>query len=54
MADPDRYPEIEGRPTLPKAREAARGCTACDLHARATQTFFGEGSRNARVMFVGE
>ena len=54
MADPDRYPEIEGRPTLPKAREAAKGCTACDLHARATQTVFGEGSRDARVMFVGE
>jgi DNA polymerase len=54
MADPDRYPEIEGRPSLPKAREAAKGCTACDLHARATQTVFGEGSREARVMLIGE
>jgi DNA polymerase len=50
----DRYPEIDGRPTMAKAREAAKGCTACDLHARATQTVFGEGSRGARVMMVGE
>jgi DNA polymerase len=48
------YPPIEGRPSLDKAREAAKGCTACDLHARATQTVFGEGSRDARVMLVGE
>jgi DNA polymerase len=54
VADPQRYPEVEGRPTLSKAREAAKGCTACDLHARATQTVFGEGSREAQVMFVGE
>jgi DNA polymerase len=54
VADPERYPEIEGRPSLPKAREAAKGCTACDLHARATQTVFGEGSRDARVVLVGE
>jgi len=54
VADPERYPGIEGRPSLPKAREAAKGCAACDLHARATQTVFGDGSREARVMLVGE
>ena len=54
VADPERYPGIEGLPSLPKAREAAKGCTACDLHARATQTVFGEGSRDARVVLVGE
>jgi DNA polymerase len=54
VADPERYPEIEGRPSLPKARDAAKGCTACDLHARATQTVFGEGSRDARVVLIGE
>ncbi len=48
------YPGIEGRPTLPKARAAAKTCTACDLHARATQTVFGEGARGSQVMFVGE
>ncbi len=31
VADPERYTEIEGRPTLTKARETAKGCIACDL-----------------------
>lgn len=35
-------------------REAASACTACDLAGPATQTVFGEGAANARVMFVGE
>src|SRR3954447_16102087 len=34
--------------------EEARGCTRCDLYKYATQTVFGEGPRDARVMFVGE
>ena len=54
MHEEGRYPEVEGRPSLTKAREAAKGCTACDLHAHATQTVFGEGAREARVMLVGE
>jgi len=33
---------------------AARRCTGCDLHARATQTVFGEGPAHAVVMLVGE
>jgi uracil-DNA glycosylase len=33
--------------------EAAR-CTRCELYRRATQTVFGEGTRRARVMLVGE
>jgi DNA polymerase len=32
----------------------ARGCTRCDLHKYATQTVFGEGPLDARIMFVGE
>ena len=40
--------------TLEHLREKARSCRACDLWKRATQTVFGEGSREARVMFVGE
>lgn len=46
--------------TLPERRtihtltRAARGCRACDLWRRATQTVFGEGSASAEVMFVGE
>ncbi|TRL38063.1 UdgX family uracil-DNA binding protein [Rhizobium straminoryzae] len=35
-------------------REAARACTRCPLHCHATQTVFGEGPKDARVMVVGE
>jgi uracil-DNA glycosylase family protein len=45
---------VPARPTLPKLREAAAGCKACDLWKTGTQTVFGEGSRNAEAMFVGE
>ncbi|HVH65838.1 MAG TPA: UdgX family uracil-DNA binding protein [Candidatus Acidoferrum sp.] len=40
--------------SLPALKEAAAGCQACDLHKTGTQTVFGEGGVNARVMFVGE
>jgi uracil-DNA glycosylase len=42
------------RITLPNLRAAAKVCRGCDLWKRGTQTVFGEGSRQARVMFVGE
>jgi DNA polymerase len=42
------------RPTLNTVREAARGCKACDLYRRGTQTVFGEGPRKAEIMLVGE
>src|SRR5919197_2287180 len=45
---------IPERPTLPKLRQAAAGCTACHLYKGATQTVFGEGLRKAKVMLVGE
>ena len=35
-------------------REAARGCTSCELHRIGTQTVFGEGPADARIMLVGE
>jgi uracil-DNA glycosylase len=35
-------------------REAAGDCRGCPLWKDATQTVFGEGPRNARVMLVGE
>lgn len=35
-------------------RRAAATCTACPLHANATQTVFGEGPRDAALMLVGE
>lgn len=39
---------------LDELRGAASACTACDLHARATQTVFGVGTRRAQIMLVGE
>src|SRR6266403_3783723 len=47
-------PLIPENPTIPKLREAAAGCRACDLWELGTQTVFGEGSPKARVMLVGE
>jgi uracil-DNA glycosylase len=47
----DLLPE---RPTLPRLRQAAAGCKACPLWERGTQTVFGDGTRNAEVMLVGE
>ena len=48
---PDLIPD---RPSLKTVRDAARGCQACDLYKRGTQTVFGEGPRRAEVMMVGE
>lgn len=42
------------RLTLPSLREAAKSCRGCDLYKRATQTVFGEGPKESRVMLVGE
>jgi DNA polymerase len=39
---------------LDAAGDLVDGCRACDLWARATQGVFGEGSRTARLMLVGE
>ena len=47
-------PLVPARPTLDRLREAAAGCKACDLWERGTQTVFGAGARQARVLFVGE
>src|SRR5215210_2415698 len=47
-------PLIPPRPTISKLQEAARGCQACPLWKTGTRTVFGEGSRHAKVIFVGE
>jgi DNA polymerase len=39
---------------LPKLRDAAGGCKACDLWKTGTQTVFGEGLKSAAIVFVGE
>ena len=55
---------IERSATMPKAsnieaswtalRDEAAVCTRCDLYRCATQTVFGEGPLDARILFVGE
>jgi DNA polymerase len=48
------------RPFVPEAADlsvlenAARACEGCDLYKHATQTVFGEGPQNARIVLVGE
>ena len=48
LAQPPTGVGLEG------VREAATHCTACPLWEHATQTVFGAGPADARVMFVGE
>ena len=50
----DARAPVPPRPTLPTLRDAAAGCTACELHLLGTQTVFGAGRRGARLMLVGE
>jgi DNA polymerase len=45
---------IPPNPTISKPRTIASGCRACDLWKLGTQTVFGEGGPNPRVMLVGE
>ncbi|MCO6391861.1 UdgX family uracil-DNA binding protein [Aliihoeflea aestuarii] len=40
--------------SLAEAREQAKGCRRCPLWRDATQTVFGEGPEDARIVFVGE
>ncbi|MXN44192.1 UdgX family uracil-DNA binding protein [Shinella kummerowiae] len=51
-AEPQLVPVSPG--TIAALREEARHCTRCPLHCTATQTVFGEGPQDARVMMVGE
>jgi uracil-DNA glycosylase family protein len=47
-------PYLPARLTLAALREAAAGCRGCPLWQTGTQTVFGEGSKDAQVLFVGE
>jgi uracil-DNA glycosylase family protein len=40
--------------SIPSLRKAAETCRGCDLYRDATQTVFGEGPANARIVMVGE
>lgn len=54
MSANDASDEGADATTLDALREAAKGCRRCDLWRDATQTVFGEGPKDARVVFVGE
>jgi uracil-DNA glycosylase family protein len=45
---------IPARPTPASVRAASKDCRACDLYKRGTQTVFGEGAADAKLMLVGE
>jgi DNA polymerase len=45
---------LPARRTLPALAKAAALCQGCPLFASATQTVFGEGSNDARIIMVGE
>jgi DNA polymerase len=45
---------LPARKSLPAARKAAAGCRGCGLFRRATQTVFGEGAPEGKIMLVGE
>jgi DNA polymerase len=40
--------------SIEQLKEAAAHCEGCELYADATQTVFGRGAVNARIVFVGE
>jgi DNA polymerase len=50
----DATPFLPSDRSLDALREAAAACRGCPLHAPATQTVFGEGRADARLMLVGE
>jgi uracil-DNA glycosylase family protein len=51
---PSAEPFLPKRLTLPSLGRASEGCRGCPLYKNATQTVFGEGPEQAKVMFVGE
>ena len=53
---PAAPPTVDHPPDTPLRQAAleAAGCRACKLWEPATQTVFGEGPQDARLMFVGE
>src|SRR3954471_3286726 len=54
----DKFPPTEDffpdKLTLPNLQRAAADCRACPLYLGATQTVFGEGPKDARIVLVGE
>lgn len=51
--EPDQHEGADAR-SIPDLRRAADHCRRCPLFKDATQTVFGEGPADARIVFVGE
>jgi len=47
-------PDIGENATIARLRAEAADCRRCDLYKYATQTVFGEGPEDARIVMVGE
>ena len=47
-------PDVGPNTTIAALAEEAAHCTRCDLYKNATQTVFGAGPSDARIMMVGE
>lgn len=58
MTDPldreERDAALRDAGSLEEVRALAESCRACELWRNATQTVFGDGPRNARLLVVGE
>ncbi|MEJ2858581.1 MULTISPECIES: UdgX family uracil-DNA binding protein [unclassified Saccharothrix] len=54
MAARSAAPFVPEGADLAALRAAARGCEGCDLYKPATQTVFGSGPPDARLVLVGE
>ena len=53
-AERDVQPRSNVRGAWEALMKEARGCTRCELYKCGTQTVFGEGPLNAKLVFVGE
>jgi uracil-DNA glycosylase len=40
--------------SIDELKSAAADCRGCELHENATQTVFGRGAPNAKIVFIGE
>src|SRR5712692_97941 len=51
---PGAAPFVPPNPTLRKLQTASKRCEGCDLYRHATQTVFGDGPPDAKVIMIGE
>ena len=47
-------PDVGENTTIARLRAEAADCRRCDLYKYATQTVFGEGPEDAKIVMVGE